>query len=69
MVDKEIMKTAEIAALHGEIDSIDFANRVFWGQKDQNRVARAEYYSRQYRLEEIRSELLACQCNPEFPSN
>jgi hypothetical protein len=48
---------AIIAALYEEIDSIHFANRLFWGQKGHSREAHAEYESGQERLEQIRTEL------------
>jgi hypothetical protein len=46
-----------MAVLSEEMDSIHYANRLFWEQKAHSREASVEYYRRQDRLEEIRSEL------------
>lgn len=48
-----------MAVLRIEIDCIHHANKLFWEQKkDHGRNAKVEYYDRQNRLEEIRSELV-----------
>jgi Rrf2 family protein len=47
-------RKAGIAALNEEIESIHFANKQYWQQKDHSREARAEYHRRQDRLEELR---------------
>ncbi len=47
-----------MAVLTEEMHSIHYANRLFWEEKRaDSREASAEYYRRQDRLEEIRSEL------------
>jgi len=47
-----------MAVLSEEMDSIHYANRLFWEQKKApSPEASAEHYRRQDRLEEIRSEL------------
>jgi len=49
---------AKMTVLNREIDSIHHANRLFWEQKRvYGREAKVEYYCRQDRLEEIRSEM------------
>ncbi|MGA7645292.1 MAG: hypothetical protein WBW01_02180 [Terriglobales bacterium] len=51
-------RKARMAVLTEEMHSIHYANMLFWEQKKANsREASAEYYHRQSRLEEIRSEL------------
>jgi hypothetical protein len=47
-----------MTVLSQELDSIHHANRLFWEQGTAHgRNAKVEYYCRQDRLEEIRSEL------------
>jgi hypothetical protein len=46
-----------IAALHKEMDSIHYANNLSWQQMIQNDAAKADFYRRQDRLEEVRAEL------------
>jgi hypothetical protein len=47
-----------MTVLSQEIDSIHHANRLFWEQGTAHgRKAKVEYYYRQDRLEEIRSEM------------
>jgi len=46
-----------IAALHKEKDSIHYANNLSWQQMIQNDAAKADFYRRQDRLEEVRAEL------------
>jgi hypothetical protein len=49
---------ARMTVLNQEIDFIHHANRLFWEQKKAHgRKAKGEYYCRQDRLEEIRSEM------------
>ncbi len=49
---------ARMTDLSAEIDSIHHANRLFWEQGTaRGRKAKVEYYYRQDRLEEIRSEM------------
>jgi hypothetical protein len=56
-MQNEITTQARIAALKEEIQTIDFANKLYWRQRRNSSVATAEYYRRQERLEEIRTEL------------
>jgi hypothetical protein len=52
------MSEAKIAALTEEIESIRFADALYWKLgKDRSREASAEYQRRQDRLPEIRSAL------------
>lgn len=53
----EAASEARIAVLQQEIDLIHFANRLYWQQANPSNEARAEYYRKQDRLENIRSEL------------
>ena len=54
----ERTRQTRMAVLSVEIHSIHHANRLFWEQKrTDGRKAKVEYYDRQDRLEEIRSEL------------
>ena len=50
-----------IAALQREIDFIHYANELYWRQASPSDAARADYFRRQDRLEEIRSELAKLQ--------
>lgn len=50
-----------IAALHEEIEIIHHANERYWRQADPSSAARADYYRRQDRLEEVRSKLAELQ--------
>jgi hypothetical protein len=56
-MEPEATKKARIAVLHEEMNSIDFANRLYWKNKAPSREAKAEHQRRQDRLEEIRREL------------
>jgi hypothetical protein len=47
--------------LQEEIEFIYFANELYWRQADRGDAAKADYYRRQDRLEEIRSELAELQ--------
>jgi hypothetical protein len=53
----EATKKARIAVLQEEIDLIHHANELYWQQANASDTAKAAYYRRQDRLEEIRSEL------------
>jgi hypothetical protein len=49
---------ARIASLSKEMDEIHNANRLYWAQgESQSLAAKAEYESRNERLEQIRAEL------------
>jgi|HubBroStandDraft_2_1064218.scaffolds.fasta_scaffold3394226_2 hypothetical protein len=49
---------ARIALLRNEMDEIHRANRLYWQQgESQTLAAKAEYESRNQRLEQIRAEL------------
>jgi hypothetical protein len=50
-------KCARIVVLHEEIDSIHFANKLYWAKEEHSHGAIAEYERRQDRLEEVRREL------------
>ena len=50
-------KTERIAVLREEIELIHHANEQYWRQPNPGNAARAHYYRRQERLEEIRREL------------
>jgi hypothetical protein len=57
-MQSNISTNTQIAALTVEIDTIHFANGLYWRQENfQTVAARAEYQRRQDRLEEIRTEL------------
>jgi hypothetical protein len=56
-MDTEDTRKARIAVLQEEIDFIHYANELYWREADPSDVAKADYYRRQDRLEEIRSEL------------
>jgi hypothetical protein len=56
-MDPEATRKARIAVLQEEIDFIHYANELYWRQANPSDAAKAEYYRRQDRLEEIRSEL------------
>jgi hypothetical protein len=54
----EAKRKERIAALHQEMDSAHDADSLYWQQTLRNSdAARAAYYRRQDRLEEIRAEL------------
>jgi hypothetical protein len=56
----EDTRKARIAVLNEELESIHYANTVYWRLgKDHSREAGVEYQRRQDRLEEIRNELVA----------
>ncbi|MGB7148351.1 MAG: hypothetical protein WBD45_04315 [Terriglobales bacterium] len=46
-----------MAALREEIDLIHYANELYWRQAKPSDAAKVEYYRRQDRLDEIRSQL------------
>jgi hypothetical protein len=56
-MDPEATRTARIAALQEEIEFIYHANELYWRQANPSDAAKADYYRKQDRLEEIRSEL------------
>jgi hypothetical protein len=56
-MDHEDTRKVRIAMLQEEIQSIDYANKLYWRQPNPANAAKAEYYRRQDRLEEIRREL------------
>jgi len=56
-MDSEATRKARIAALLEELDFIHYANELYWRQANPSDAARANYYRRQDRLEEIRNEL------------
>ena len=56
-IEPEATRKARMAALSEEIDAIHYANELYWRQTNPSDLAKAEYYRRQDRLEEIRSEL------------
>lgn len=51
-------RSERIAALNAEIESIRFADKLFWQQEATSSAAKAEYQRRQDRLEEAWSELV-----------
>jgi hypothetical protein len=60
-MDSQATKNARIAALQEEISFIHYANELYWQQTDHTNAAKVEYFRRQDRLEEIRSELAKLQ--------
>jgi hypothetical protein len=56
-MDPEATRKARLAALQEEMDFIHHANELYWRQTDPSDAARTDYFRRQDRLEEIRSEL------------
>jgi hypothetical protein len=60
-MDSEATRKARIAALYEEIEFIHFANRLYWKQANPDDAAKADYYRRQDRLEELRSKLVELQ--------
>jgi Rrf2 family protein len=54
VVQNRASRKARIAVLKEEMESIHFANKQYWQQKNHSREARAEHYRRQDRLEELR---------------
>ncbi len=53
----EAKRQERIAALRQEMDSIHYANDLYWRQTAHSDAARAEFRRRQDRLDEVRSEL------------
>jgi len=51
----------EIAALQEEMEFIHHANEQYWRKANPSHAAKARYYSRQERLEEVRRELSELQ--------
>ena len=60
-MDPEARRKARIAVLQEEIVAIHYANERYWRQANPSDTAKADYYRRQDRLEEIRSELAELQ--------
>jgi hypothetical protein len=60
-MDPETTRKARIAALLEEMDFIHYANELYWRQTNPSVAAKADYFRRQDRLEEIRSELAKLQ--------
>jgi len=56
-MDPEATRKARTAVLPKEIELIHYANQLYWRQASPDDAARGDYYRRQDRLEEIRSEL------------
>jgi hypothetical protein len=54
-------RAGRIAVLHEEIEIIHHANDRYWRQANPSNAAKPEYYRRQDRLEEIRSDLAELQ--------
>jgi hypothetical protein len=60
-MDPEATRKARIATLQEEIDFIHYANELYWRQTNPSNAAKADYFRRQDRLQEIRSELAKLQ--------
>jgi len=60
-MDPKATRKARIAVLQEEIEFIHYANELYWREANPGQAARADYYRRQDRLEEIRSELAELQ--------
>ena len=60
-MDPKATRKARIADLKQEIAFIHYANELYWREADPSHAARADYYHRQDRLEEIRIELAELQ--------
>ena len=56
-MDPESTRKERIAVLQEEMELIHHANELYWRQANPSAEARAAYYRRQDRLEEIRSSL------------
>jgi len=54
-------KTERISRLQEEMESLHRANEQYWRQVNPSQAAKAHYYRRQERLEEIRRELSELQ--------
>jgi hypothetical protein len=55
-MDSESARKARISVLQEEIEFIHYANALYWRQANPGDAAKADYYRRQDRLEEIRSK-------------
>jgi hypothetical protein len=62
-MDPEAKRKAGIAVLQKEVEFIHHANQRYWRQTNSSDEAKADYYHRQHRLDEIRSELAALQAH------
>jgi hypothetical protein len=60
-MDPGARRKARIAVLLGELDVIHRANELYWRETNPSNGAKSDYYRRQDRLEEIRSELAELQ--------
>jgi hypothetical protein len=60
-MDLEATSKTRIAVLSEEIVAIHYANERYWRQANPSDTTKADYYRRQDRLEEIRSELAELQ--------
>jgi hypothetical protein len=60
-MDPEARRKARIAVLQAETVAIHYANELYWRQANPSDTAKSDYYRRQGRLEEIRSELAELQ--------
>ncbi|MGA2979302.1 MAG: hypothetical protein ABSD76_06895 [Terriglobales bacterium] len=60
-MDPEATREARIAVLEEEIEFVHYANELYWRQTNPSHAAKADYYRRQDRLEEIRGELAELQ--------
>jgi hypothetical protein len=56
-MDPEATRKARITALRAEMDFIHYANELYWRKTNPSNAAKTEYFRRQDRLQEIRSEL------------
>lgn len=62
-MDSEAKRKARIALLQKEIEFVHHANELYWRQANPSNEAKAGYYRRQDRLDEIRSELAELQAH------
>jgi hypothetical protein len=62
-MDPEAKRKARIAVLQEEIELIHHRNQRYWRQANPSDAAKADYYRRQHRLDEIRSELAVLQAH------
>jgi hypothetical protein len=51
------LRQAKAEALQDELDTIHFANKLYWASDEHTNQATAEYQRRQERLEQIREEM------------
>ena len=60
-MDPEAVRKARITVLQRKIDIIHYANKLYWRQATPSNAAKADYYWRQGRLEEVRRDLAELQ--------